>query len=135
MSSFPYNGYGGYGYGGQGMMARGGAVESSPATPFEKVSGNLHRHEESVRGAWIGAGSGGAFGGAGGAALGYKLTNNKYGALAGGLFGTVAGVVGGLFAGSDIAKGKAALSDLDDDGKGNGSRRHDFQQDRTYTTA
>lgn len=137
-------GYGGYGYGGGFAPTPGGfspakvgAIESSPATPFEKVSGKLSVQENGEKGSWIGAGSGLAGGAAAGAALGYKFGGAKKGpvALAGAAIGGVTGLLGGLFAGREISEAVATKHDAGDDGKFNGSRRDDFQLDRTYQGA
>ncbi|WP_373530983.1 hypothetical protein [Vampirovibrio sp.] len=135
-----FMGGGGYGYGagfaptpGGFTPARTGAVESSPATPFEKVSGKLDRQESSVRGSVWGGGIGGAGGAAAGAAVGSRFAG-KAGAAVGGVIGAVGGIVGGVFAGKEINKGRSALKDTSDDGKFNGSRREEFQMDRTYNS-
>lgn len=139
-----YGGYGGgygYGYGGGFAPTPGGfspakvgAVESSPATPFEKVSGKLSTQEKGEEGSWIGAGSGLAGGAAAGAGIGYKF-GRAPGAAIGGVVGGVAGLLGGLFAGREISEAVATKNDAGDDGKFNGSRREDFQMDRTYQGA
>lgn len=142
--AYPYAGYGGgYGVGyapsyvptpGGLTPGRTGAVESTPTTPFEKTSGKLHTHQEGVKGSWIGAGAGAGACGILGAGIGHKLFGNSggKGALFGGLLGAVAGAFGGLFAGKSIGQAKAAETDVNDDGKYNGSDRGDFQLDRTY---
>lgn len=126
---------GGYGYGfaptpGGFSPARTGAVESSPATPFEKVSGKLNVQEKGVEGSWIGAGAGLGGGAALGALAGSKF--GKYGAVIGAVVGGIGGIFGGLFAGKSISEAEATKHDAGDDGKFNGSRRDDFQLDRTY---
>lgn len=150
-----YGGYGGYGYG-YGMSpsgsymgytpARMGAVESSSATPFEKVSGKLYTTEEGIDGSWIGAGVGAGAGAGLGALIGSHFKTAASGAakgvqsggrngLIGAGVGAVLGIFGGLFAGKSLSEAEAFKHDAGDDGKFNGSRRDDFASDRTYSGA
>lgn len=136
---------GGYGYGfaptpGGFSPARTGAVESSPATPFEKTSGKLYKTEEGIEGSWIGAGVGAGAGAGLGALIGSHIKmgvregarSGGRAALIGATLGGVTGIVTGVLAGKKLKEAEATNNDVGDDGKFNGSRRDDFQMDRTY---